>query len=445
MDYFSLCLDILCLAAQSIMHLLFIGRLTGKNLKPRYMAAYFFLLCTFDRIAIRLSVAWVLSIAGELLILYGISRFVLKNRRAVSWAAAILALYISQLSFGIINSVESVLFPRLIGKPILYVLVFLAAAVSLFFCTCCYAIVLKYLSLKDGEHTPDNEWFLFPVFIFPILFFFAAELYIMQTSYTQVLYVSSARDLSLTETGKHFALLFLQFLGLSALFCTLYAYRRVCLSLQAQAALNALSQAVQTQKIYVAEAQTRYEQTKAFRHDVKNHLSVLNGFLTNGKPEEARSYLQSMQAASSSLSFPCHTGNAVADILLNEKLSLAKANGIAADVSLILPESCAIDDFDLCVILSNALDNAVNACRTLDGDTKIQISGEKQGDFYMLEFKNTCPEGSLPPAGTGLSNIRTIAEKYHGAMLTEKTDREFSLNVLLNISLHPENIPIQKP
>lgn len=445
MDYFSLCLNTLCLAAQGMMHLLFIGRLTGKNLKPLYMAACCFLLCIFDRIAVRLSVPWFFSITGEMLILYEISRFALKNRRAVSWAAAILALYISQLSFGIINSVESVLFPRLIGKPILYVLVFFAAAVSLFFCACCYVIVLKYLSLKEGEHMPDNEWFLFPVFIFPILFFFAAELYIMQTSYTQVLYVSSARAFSLTEAGKHFALLFLQILGLSALFCTLYAYRRVFLSLQAQTALNALTQAVQAQKIYVAEAQTRYEQTKAFRHDVKNHLSVLNGFLTSGKPEEARSYLQSMQVASSSLSFPYHTGNTVADILLNEKLSLAMANGIAADVSLILPESCAIDDFDLCVILSNALDNAVNACKSVDGARTMHVSGERQGDFYMLEFKNTCPDGPLPPAGTGLSNIRTVAGKYHGAMLTEKTDREFSLNVLLNISLHPENIPIQKP
>ena len=63
----------------------------------------------------------------------------------------------------------------------------------------------------------------------------------------------------------------------------------------------------------------------------------------------------------------------------------------------------------------------------------------------MLTFENTCPEGPLPPPGTGLSNIRAAAEKYHGAALVEKTGRLFTLSVLLNISLHPEDLSGQKP
>ena len=45
--------------------------------------------------------------------------------------------------------------------------------------------------------------------------------------------------------------------------------------------------------------------------------------------------------------------------------------------------------------------------------------------------------------GIGLSNVRAVAEKYHGATLTEKVGQHFSLNVLLNISLHPKNISEQ--
>lgn len=63
----------------------------------------------------------------------------------------------------------------------------------------------------------------------------------------------------------------------------------------------------------------------------------------------------------------------------------------------------------------------------------------------MLRFENTCSDEPLPPAGTGLSNIQSVADKYHGAMLTEKTGRHFSLHVLLNISLHPESISLQMP
>ncbi|MDE7218101.1 MAG: ATP-binding protein, partial [Oscillospiraceae bacterium] len=87
-----------------------------------------------------------------------------------------------------------------------------------------------------------------------------------------------------------------------------------------------------------------------------------------------------------------------------------------------------------CVIFANALDNAINACRSGEGEQSIRISGQRQGDFYMLTFENTCGREPLPPAGTGLSNIRSAAEKYRGAVLTEKEGRQFSLHVLLNIS-----------
>ena len=122
------------------------------------------------------------------------------------------------------------------------------------------------------------------------------------------------------------------------------------------------------------------------------------------------------------------------DILLGEKLKIAEADGIAAEVSALLPSPCGIDDFDLCVIFANALDNAIRACQAVEGERSIRISGERQGDFYMLAFENTCSDEPLPPAGTGLSNIKAVTEKYHGAMLTEKNERRFSLSALLNIS-----------
>ena len=137
-------------------------------------------------------------------------------------------------------------------------------------------------------------------------------------------------------------------------------------------------------------------------------------------------------AVSAALSFPYQTGNPVVDILLGEKLGLAKE--IAAEVSLVLPKPCGIDDFDLCVLFANALDNAIAACHANDGAKAIRISGKQQGDFYMLTFENTCSDEPLPPAGTGLSNIKAVAEKYHGALLTEKNGRQFYLSVLLNIS-----------
>lgn len=428
MDYFSIFLDIFNLAAQSVMHILFTGRFTGKVQKPRHVLGYFFLLCILQWISVRTALPGIWTIILQLFVLYGINRLWLGNGRSVSGTAAVLSVYISQLSFGFVNPVEAILFPRFIGKPILYLLVFLAALASAVLCIFCYRAVLKLLSLEHNSRFP-----YIGLLLFPGLFFFIAELYILHTAYSVL-----PSSYSLAEAGKHVALLFLQALGLGTLFCTLYAYRHICRSFQTQAALAFLTQAAKAQKVYIAEAQMRYEQTRVFRHDIKNHLSVLDGLLRDGKTEEGRRYLKKLEAASVSLSFPYQTGNSIVDILLSEKLGLAGTKGITAEVSLVLPKFFGVDDFDLCVIFANALDNAIHACQSVAENKFIRISGRRQGDFYMLEFENSCSDGPLPPAGTGLSSIKAAAEKYHGAILTEKEAQHFSLNVLLNISSRPE-------
>ena len=423
MDYFSLCLDGLCLGGQSVLHMIFTCRLTGKRQKPWHFALYFSLLCVLELTFSRLCPGGgIVPIGAGVLALYGVSRLALGNRRPVSWLAAVLAFYISQLSFGVVNSLESVVFPRFVGCPLLYPL--LLAALALFFALCagCYAAALRLLDRPQDGQTP-----YIGLLLLPGLFFFAAQLYILRTSYSVV-----SVNLPAEEIPRHAALLFLQAMGLAALLCTLYAYRCLCRGFQAQAALQSLTQAAQAQKTYIAEARLRDERTAAFRHDVKNHLSVLDGLLGGGRLEEGRAYLKKLDAASQSLSFPYQTGSPVVDILLGEKLGLAAE--IPAEVSLVLPRPWGIDDFDLCVIFANALDNAIAACQSCEGERAIRISGKRQGDFYLLKFENTCSDGPLPPAGTGLANIRSAAEKYHGAVMTEKEGRRFSLSVLLNIS-----------
>ncbi len=435
MDYFSLFMDGLCLLGQSVMHIVFVSRLTGKKQKIWHFAIYLFLLCTMQWISIRFALPEAMAVGAQLLVLYGVSCLALRNRQSISCAAAIFAVYISQFSFGVINPAEAILFPPIVGRILLYPSLLLATLAAFAICAYCYTAALKFMSLAEDRKTPYVGLLLFPG-----LFFFSAELYILQTSYSVMPSI-----FSVGEVGKHGVLLLLQVLGLGALLCTLYAYQRFCQSLQAQAALHSLTQAAQAQKAYITEAQIRYEQTKAFRHDIKNHLSVLNGLLNGGKLEESKAYLQKLESASVMLSFPCQTGDPVVDILLGEKLGLAKAVGISVEVSLLLSRPCGIDELDLCVIFANALDNAIRACQAVKGAKAIRIRGERQGDFYMLAFDNTCLDGPMPPMGTGLANIRSVAEKYHGAMLTEKQGQHFSLNVLLDISLHPESISDQKP
>ena len=422
MDYFSLFLDCLSLIGQGVMHILFVSRLTGKKQKLRHFALYCLMIAAIHGLSLHFALNGMLAVGAGVLALYGVSRFVLGNQQPISWLASVLAFYVSQLSFGIINSLQDAFFLKLIGDPLLYPLLLVAQILFFVLCAGCYRMVRRFLQWTEDDQTP-----YIGLLLFPILFFFATELYIRQSAYGA--YYPS---ISFNEFEAHGALLFLQVMGLAALLCTLYAYRHLCQGFQAQAALQSLTQAAQMQKIYIAEAQARYEQTKFFRHDIKNHLSLLDGLLRSGDLEEGREYLKKLETVSEALSFPYQTGNPLVDILLGEKLGLAKE--IASEVSLILPKPCGIDDFDLCVLFANALDNAIAACRANDGAKAIRISGKQQGDFYMLTFENTCSDEPMPPAGTGLSNIKAVAEKYHGAMLTEKNGGQYYLSVLLNIS-----------
>ncbi len=422
MDCFHLFLNGLYLAGQAVLHILFVSRLTEKRRRLWYFAAYMLLLSALELTSVRFALTGILPVCAGVLALYAVSRLGMGNPPAVSYLAAVLAFYISQFSFGIINSVEAALFPRFIGSPLLYPLLLTAQALFFVLCVLCYGAVGKLLPCIGDRQAPHMG-----LLLFPSMFSFAAELYILQRDYS-----FSVSASSLETVGKHGSLLLLQAMGLAALLCTLYAYRRLCQGLQAQAALQSLSDAAQRQKVYITEAQARYEQTKAFRHDIKNHLSVLDGLLRRGELGEGREYLKKLEAVSETLSFPYQTGNPVVDILLGEKLGLAR--GIEVEVSISLPRPCGMDDFDLCVLFANALDNAIAACRSSDGDKMIRISAERQGDFCLLTFVNTCSDAPLPPAGTGLSNIRAVAEKYRGAVLSEQSGGLFRLSVLLNVS-----------
>lgn len=421
MDWFGLCLDAAAVAAQSVLYTGFLCRLTGRTFRVWYFAASLLLLSGIQWACTAAGAGTVPAMTAALLALYGVSRLLLKNEPARSCAAAVLAVYIYQLSAGMVNSLESIAAPRVpMGRP-LYALVALAALAAPMLCVLCYALVLRLVSLEEDGPCLG----LLPL---PSLFFFTVELYILETAYGGVPAVPE-------RSGKHLALLVLQALGLGALLCTLYAYRRACRGVRAQAALDSLTRSAQAQRTYVTEAQARYEKTKAFRHDLRNHLSVLDGLLGTGRTEEALRYLQRLEAASSELSPSWRTGDPAVDVLLGEKLALAESRGISAEVSLRLPEDRAVDSFDLCVIFANALDNALRGCETRKG-AYIRIRGQRQGDFYRLEFENSCADGPPPEPGTGLSNIRAAAEKYGGAMRFEQARGRFCLDVLLNISGH---------
>ncbi len=196
---------------------------------------------------------------------------------------------------------------------------------------------------------------------------------------------------------------------------------------------KSLEAQIRSQQIYLTEAGKRNEQYRMFQHDIHNHFLVLDGLFRKKKYEEALRYFDRLKGDSARLLTGIESGSPVVDILLNEKISYARANGIAVRYDIHLPSDCPVEDMDLCIILANALDNAIQACmRETSEKPEISVIVRPRYHFLILEMENTFLAGESEwEAGTGLRNIKLAVERYEGTMETESGEGHFRLSILL--------------
>lgn len=118
---------------------------------------------------------------------------------------------------------------------------------------------------------------------------------------------------------------------------------------------------------------------------------------------------------------------------MHEKSSHAKTAGININYDITVPPTVNIDDFDLSVIFSNCIDNAIMVCsHVINGEKMLNIVAKQNKDFFILDMINSYENGNVPSGtGLGLSSIKTIAEKYHGAIEIFSENGIFRLSVLL--------------
>ena len=305
----------------------------------------------------------------------------------------------------------------------------------------CYYMVYRYFSM-DAFHplsTAVEMQQIFLVFI-PILMIFIMSRYV-NTMQFDFQYVVGTDKETLEYLFSHWQLLVMYLLGLASLFCILFFFKKLQQNFRLSTELSLLEQEEHSLNQYVEEAKARYDRTKSLRHDIRNHIAVVKDLLRSGKLEEAVSYMEDLDDMSEKMSFPVSSNNPVVDILAGNKLGIAKSMGIDVGCSLLLPYPCGLRDIDICIVLSNALDNAIQACKSLDAGIKrqIHVSGRVQGDFLMIETRNSfCRKGGFK-RGTGLSNVKKVAEKYDGAMSIETQEDIFILHVLLVIPQHPDD------
>ena len=186
-------------------------------------------------------------------------------------------------------------------------------------------------------------------------------------------------------------------------------------------------------------------QLREFRHDYKNHMLVVTALLNAGKNDEAAEYLETIKITSGVQKRQISTGNFVADAMLNNKNALAEELGIKMSFVGTIPEK-GIASSDLCTVLGNLVDNAIENTKRLKGEKYIRIEATARELFFVLSIVNPVNErvviknnrikttkSDSKNHGIGLKNVGRIAEKYGGKFRLSCDDREFVADISIKL------------
>lgn len=126
------------------------------------------------------------------------------------------------------------------------------------------------------------------------------------------------------------------------------------------------------------------------------------------------------------------TGSPALDILLREKISFAKKNGIEVHCDVQIPKAFYADPMDLCAIFSNLMDNAIHACMNEPHQNRHPIiSTKSKAHFLIIEETNSASLSTPILPGIGLRNVQALAEKYQGTVEFESGTGSFRITILL--------------
>lgn len=183
-----------------------------------------------------------------------------------------------------------------------------------------------------------------------------------------------------------------------------------------------------------------YSASLAYHHDLKNHIITIERYLLDQNYEKAAEYVRSLPNDSERISMQVWTGIEIIDFILNTKKAAADEAGInfSVDADSFCMEN--ITETDLCALLGNALDNAVEGCESVEGRKEIRVSIRKVQEMFLIKVTNTCkavpePGGGLPVTskrekglhGWGMRSMEMVMKKYNGTMQYGSQNGRFSV------------------
>ncbi len=187
----------------------------------------------------------------------------------------------------------------------------------------------------------------------------------------------------------------------------------------------------------------QYRQSERLRHDMKNHIIALSALSRNKEWEKLDDYLINMEGTALDTAGDL-TGNKAVDAILYQKQRQAEWENIKWECDVRMPKECCINEFDLCVLFGNILDNALEACGRMRGDECrfINIQAKTVKKCFLIEVKNSMDKaekftegctnkGDSQKHGIGLMNVSDVVDSYNGAVHKEFGKGIFVISILM--------------
>ena len=247
--------------------------------------------------------------------------------------------------------------------------------------------------------------------------------------------------------GYTFLRVLYQIVSFAAVLIAVVTYQKIKEKQREENVNLLLTEQIENTKQHIREVEKLYGDIRALKHDMGNHISVLENLFMRNETEELEKYMAELKLTWGESAAEIKTGNPVTDVILTQKQKEAEESGIAFDCKFIYPVDSNINAFDVSVILNNTIENAfegVNGCK----DPYVSVLAYCKKNVYMLEVRNCISKGveidketGLPETtkkdkrshGFGLANIRKVAQKYYGDIDINQDENSFTLTVMLMI------------
>ena len=192
------------------------------------------------------------------------------------------------------------------------------------------------------------------------------------------------------------------------------------------------------------EVDNMYKQIRGWRHDYRNHIQTMKAYAANEDWEAIKNYLDLLDEDLTTVDTVIKTGNTMTDAILNSKISLAKSRGIQVIADANIPVKLKISEIDLCCIIGNLFDNAMEASMKLPEEQRlIRVYMDMKNTQLYISFTNFTAgkklkkEGKLFRStkgeghGFGLTRIDAIIERLDGYISRNSEDGAFTTEILL--------------